>query len=70
MFMLSAGKFYFIDKRVVFCNVLDDNPFMAGAFHGVTGGDAVINVGVSGSGTVHHVVSQIHSTTLISSAKL
>ena len=37
-------------KLVVFCNAPDDNPFMAGAFHGVTEGDAVINVGVSGPG--------------------
>ena len=37
-------------KFVAFCNVPDDNPFMAGGFHGVTEGDAVINVGVSGPG--------------------
>lgn len=39
-------------KIVVFCNAKDDNPFMAGAFHGLTQGDAVINVGVSGPGVV------------------
>ncbi|MBR4587429.1 MAG: PFL family protein [Lachnospiraceae bacterium] len=39
-------------KLVVFCNAPDDNPFMAGAFHGVTEGDAIINVGVSGPGVV------------------
>ena len=39
-------------KFVVFCNAPDDNPFMAGAFHGVTEGDTVINVGVSGPGVV------------------
>ena len=39
-------------KLVIFCNAPDDNPFMAGAFHGVTEGDAVINVGVSGPGVV------------------
>lgn len=39
-------------KLVVFCNAKDDNPFMAGAFHGITQGDAVINVGVSGPGVV------------------
>ena len=39
-------------KLVVFCNAPDDNPFMAGAFLGVTEGDAVINVGVSGPGVV------------------
>ena len=39
-------------KLVVFCNAPDDNPFMAGAFHGVTEADAVVNVGVSGPGVV------------------
>lgn len=39
-------------KLVVFCNAPDDNPFMAGAFHGVTEADCVINVGVSGPGVV------------------
>ena len=39
-------------KLVVFCNAPDDNPFMAGAFHGVTEADRIINVGVSGPGVV------------------
>ena len=39
-------------KFVVFCNAPDDNPFMAGAFHGVTEADTIINVGVSGPGVV------------------
>ncbi len=39
-------------KLVIFCNAPDDNPFMAGAFHGVTETDAIINVGVSGPGVV------------------
>lgn len=39
-------------KLVVFCNAPDDNPFMAGAFHGITEGDVVVNVGVSGPGVV------------------
>ena len=39
-------------KFVVFCNAPDDNPFMAGAFHGVTEADCIINVGVSGPGVV------------------
>ena len=43
-------------KLVVFCNAPDDNPFMAGAFHGVTEGDSVINVGVSGPGVVKAVL--------------
>ena len=43
-------------KLVVLCNAPDDNPFMAGAFHGVTEGDAIINVGVSGPGVVNYVL--------------
>ena len=46
-------------KLVVFCNAPDDNPFMAGAFHGVTVADAIINVGVSGPGVVMHAISQV-----------
>lgn len=47
-------------KLVVFCNAPDDNPFMAGAFHGVTEADAIINVGVSGPGVVKSVLSHCH----------
>lgn len=43
-------------KLVVFCNAPDDNPFMAGAFHGVSEADAIINVGVSGPGVVKAVL--------------
>ena len=46
-------------KLVVLCNAPDDNPFMAGAFHGVSEGDAVINVGVSGPGVVNYVLKSI-----------
>ena len=46
-------------KLVVFCNAPDDNPCMAGAFHGVTEADAIINVGVSGPGVVMHAISQV-----------
>ena len=46
-------------KLVVFCNATDDNPFMAGAFHGVTEGDAVINVGVSGPGVVKTALDKV-----------
>ena len=46
-------------KLVVFCNAPDDNPFMAGAFHGVTEGDTVINVGVSGPGVVKAAVERV-----------
>lgn len=45
-------------KLVVFCNAPDDNPFMAGAFHGVTEADAIINVGVSGPGVVKTALEQ------------
>lgn len=45
-------------KLVVFCNAPDDNPFMAGAFHGVGEGDCVINVGVSGPGVVRAAVEK------------
>ena len=43
-------------KFVVFCNAVDDNPFMAGAFHGVGESDCVINVGVSGPGVVEKAI--------------
>lgn len=46
-------------KLVVLCNAPDDNPFMAGAFHGVSEADAVINVGVSGPGVVKYALEQI-----------
>ncbi len=46
-------------KLVVFCNAPDDNPFMAGAFHGVTEADAVINVGVSGPGVVKTAIEKV-----------
>lgn len=46
-------------KLVVLCNAPDDNPFMAGAFHGVTEKDAVINVGVSGPGVVKYALESV-----------
>lgn len=46
-------------KLVVLCNAPDDNPFMAGAFHGVSEADAIINVGVSGPGVVKYALEQI-----------
>ena len=45
-------------KLVVFCNSVEDNPFMAGAYHGVGEADAVINVGVSGPGVVRAAVAK------------
>ena len=46
-------------KLVVFCNAVEDNPFMAGAFHGVGEADSVINVGVSGPGVVYHALQSV-----------
>jgi len=46
-------------KLVVFCNAVEDNPFMAGAFHGVGEGECVINVGVSGPGVVKHALEKV-----------
>ena len=46
-------------KVVVLCNAPDDNPFMAGAFHGVTEADAIINVGVSGPGVVKTALEKV-----------
>ena len=46
-------------KLVVFCNAVEDNPFMAGAFHGIGEADCVINVGVSGPGVVCHALKDV-----------
>lgn len=46
-------------KLVVFANAVEDNPFMAGAFHGVGEPERVINVGVSGPGVVHHALQAV-----------
>ena len=57
-------------KLVVFCNAVEDNPFMAGAFHGVGEADTVINVGVSGPGVVKHALEQMPSADLTEVAEL
>jgi uncharacterized protein (UPF0210 family) len=49
-------------KFVCFANAVEDNPFMAGAFHGISEAGAVINVGVSGPGVVHHAVKHADRT--------
>ena len=49
-------------KLVVFCNVPEDNPFMAGAFHGIGEAECVINVGVSGPGVVKNAVEKVKGT--------
>ena len=46
-------------KLVVFCNAVEDNPFMAGAFHGVGEAESIINVGVSGPGVVYHALKSV-----------
>ena len=46
-------------KLVVFCNAVEDNPFMAGAFHGVGEAERIINVGVSGPGVVYHALQAV-----------
>ena len=46
-------------KIVVFCNAVEDNPFMAGAFHGVSEADAVVSVGVSGPGVVKYALEKV-----------
>ena len=46
-------------KLVLFCNAVEDNPFMAGAFHGVGEPERVINVGVSGPGVVYHALQSV-----------
>ncbi len=51
-------------KLVVFCNAVEDNPFMAGAFHGIGESDTVINVGVSGPGVVQHAIEAIPEANL------
>ena len=50
-------------KLVVFCNAVEDNPFMAGAFHGVGEAETVINVGVSGPGVVYHALQSCKGQT-------
>ncbi|MDE6274379.1 MAG: PFL family protein [Clostridiales bacterium] len=56
-------------KLVVFCNAVEDNPFMAGAFHGVGEGDTVINVGVSGPGVVQHALKAVPNADLTDAAE-
>ncbi|MCL2109245.1 MAG: PFL family protein [Oscillospiraceae bacterium] len=56
----TADNSYFgAAKIVVFCNAVEDNPFMAGAFHGFGEPDSVINVGVSGPGVVRSAVAKM-----------
>ena len=57
-------------KLVAFCNAVEDNPFMAGAFHGVGEADVVINVGVSGPGVVKNALEKIPNADLTDAAEL
>ena len=57
-------------KLVVFCNAVEDNPFMAGAFHGVGESGTVINVGVSGPGVVQHAIESIPTADLTELAEM
>ncbi len=57
-------------KLVAFCNAVEDNPFMAGAFHGVGEADCVVNVGVSGPGVVKHALEQIPDADLTEAAEM
>ncbi len=56
-------------KLVVFCNAVEDNPFMAGAFHGLGEADTVVNVGVSGPGVVQHALEGIRDANLTDAAE-
>ena len=57
-------------KLVAFCNAVEDNPFMAGAFHGVGEADCVVNGGVSGPGVVKHALEQIPDADLTEAAEM
>lgn len=57
-------------KLVAFCNAVEDNPFMAGAFHGVGEADVVVNVGVSGPGVVKHALEKIPDANLTDAAEM
>ena len=57
-------------KFVVFCNAVEDNPFMAGAFHGVGEGECVINVGVSGPGVVYRAVKDAPNASITEIAEI
>ena len=56
-------------KLVVFCNAVEDNPFMAGAFHGTGEADTVINVGISGPGVVQHALKFVPDADLTDAAE-
>jgi len=57
--LTKEAKGFGCAKLVVFCNAVEDNPFMAGAFHGVGEADVVINVGISGPGVVQRAIEKV-----------
>ena len=57
--LTKEAKGFGCAKLVVFCNAVEDNPFMAGAFHGVGEADKIINVGVSGPGVVQRALEKV-----------
>ena len=57
--LTKESKGFGCAKLVVFCNAVEDNPFMAGAFHGIGEDDKVINVGVSGPGVVQRALEKV-----------
>lgn len=57
-------------KLVAFCNAVEDNPFMAGAFHGIGEAETVINVGVSGPGVVHHALKSARNADISEMAEV
>lgn len=57
--IMSKGDKWLNAKLVVFANAVEDNPFMAGAFHGVGEADTIINVGVSGPGVVKRALEKV-----------
>lgn len=57
-------------KLVVFCNAVEDNPFMAGAFHGVGEADCVLSVGVSGPGVVRSALAKMNANSYIDLATM
>lgn len=57
--LTKEAKGFGCAKLVVFCNAVEDNPFMAGAFHGVGEADKIINVGVSGPGVVQRALQKV-----------
>ena len=57
--LTKEAKGFGCAKLVVFCNAVEDNPFMAGAFHGVGEADVIINVGISGPGVVQRAIEKV-----------